>query len=201
MRQKDSVEHYFGHELHVEERLLWVGSQHVTASGVESGTDASMSERLIKGLNVLQTGPNKNKPIRIQMSNFGGYWHHGIAMYDAIRACRAKVTMEVFGPAMSMGSIILQAADVRLLHPMSKIMIHDGQDGFWGHARNFEAAAVESKRLRKEMYEIYAERSGKPVEYWEKKCMVDYYLSAEEAVAEGLADKILPPVKVFKKKT
>jgi ATP-dependent Clp endopeptidase proteolytic subunit ClpP len=195
---KDSTDRLFDYDLHLETRTLWVGSQWSNAED-EGGTDAIMAEKLVKGLHLLSTGAKAEEPIIIKMNNLGGFWHHGMAMYDAIRACKASVTIEAMGYCMSMGSVILQAADRRVLHPNCRFMIHDGGDGYSGHARNFEAWGRESTKIRREMYRIYAERSGKPVGYWAKRCVVDWMMSAEEALREGLADEVLQSVKQFNK--
>lgn len=197
---KDSIDRYFDYDFHLEGRLIWIGSNSADLEGNESGTDAIMAERLIKALDMLEMGPKALDPITIKMNNLGGFWHHGMAMFDRIRACKAHVTIEAMGYCMSMSSVILQAADSRVLHPNVRFMIHDGQDGFSGHARNFEAWGRESAKIRREMYRIYSERSGQPVGYWAKKCVVDFIMSAEEAVREGLADSIVSPSKQIEKK-
>jgi ATP-dependent protease ClpP protease subunit len=84
----------------------------------------------------------------------------------------------------------MQAADDRVIHQNASMMIHDGNDGFSGHAKNFEMWAEQSKKTRQLMYDIYAERSGKASKYWEKKCLIDFVMDAQEAVNEGLADKV-----------
>lgn len=195
---KDSIDRFFDYDFHLETRTLWVGSQWSNAED-EAGTDAIMAERLIKALHLLTSGPRAEEPILIKMDNLGGFWHHGMAMYDAIRACKAHVTIEAMGYAMSMGSVILQAADRRIMHSNCRFMIHDGGDGYSGHARNFEVWGRESAKIRREMYRIYAERSGKPIGYWSKRCVIDWVMSADEAVREGLADEVLPPLKQFNK--
>lgn len=193
---KDSIDRYFDYDLHLESRTLWLGSVHVDME-TESGTDASMAERAVKALHLLSQGPKAHEPILIQMNNLGGSWYHGMAVYDAIRACPAHVRIEASGFCMSMGSCILQAGDERILTPNARVMIHDGHEGFAGHARNFEAWGHESKRIRQEMYRLYAERSGQPVGYWAKRCIIDYILTAQQAVQEGLADSIKQPTKSF----
>lgn len=199
MRQKDSLDRYIDHDLLLEQRLIWIGSN-VRDDGEESGTDAAMSERLIKSLNILQLGAKAEEPITIQMANLGGVWHHGMAMYDAIRACRAHIKIECFGFCMSAAAILLQAADERILHANCRFMIHDGEDGYVGKPRDFEAWARESNKLRRDMYRIFAERSGQSVGYWSKRCAVDYIMSSEEAVREGLADSVVQPFKKFDKR-
>ena len=91
---------------------------------------------------------------------------------------------------MSMGSIIMQAADERVLQRDAVVMIHDGYEGFFGIPKSFEAWGEFSKKTRKRMYEIYEKRSGKNKQFWEDKCSRDYILTARDAVAIGLADRI-----------
>jgi len=94
---------------------------------------------------------------------------------------------------MSMGVLILQGADKRYVSPNTFLMLHDGEDGYSGHTRNFERWADHSKELRKLSYRILAERSGKEASYWERTMLLDKILTAEKAVREGLADGIWLP--------
>lgn len=183
---RDSIDHFFDYDFHLETRTIVIGDKEQSERGV--GPD--MADRVIKALHLLvAAGPEK--PIHIILNSGGGDWIAGMAIYDAIAACPCHVSITVCGSAMSMGSIILQAADERLIHPNSTVMVHDGGDCFEGHARNFEAWAGFSKKIRIRMYEIYAERSGKDPKYWEKRCVVDNIMTADEAVEEGLADKVI----------
>jgi ATP-dependent Clp protease protease subunit len=181
---KDSIDRFFDYDLHAETRTIFVGDSS------EEGVDALMAERVIKALHLFVTA-DPQKEIRIILNSAGGFWTHGMAIYDAIKSCPAHITVEVYGNCMSMASIILQAADERLLHPNATFMIHDGQDGYVGIPKSFEAWADYSKMIRKKMYKIYAEKSGKSVSFWEKKCVADFILNAEETVAMGLADKVV----------
>jgi ATP-dependent protease ClpP protease subunit len=79
----------------------------------------------------------------------------------------------------------MQAADSRIMMPNANMMIHDGTEHLNGHCRNVEAWAAHAKKVRHIMYKIYADRSGKSVPYWSKRCVIDLILSAEEAVEIG----------------
>lgn len=187
---RESIDRFFDYGIHIETRTIYMGSEEYDMfDGGETGTDHKMAERIIKAIHIL--GATPDKPIKIIMNNLGGDWYHGMAIYDAIKACPCHVTIEVMGYAMSMGSIILQAADERTIHPNASIMVHDGYDGFSGHAKNFEVWAEQSKKLRQKMYKIYAEKTGKEKKYWEKKCTLDFIMDADEALAEGLVDNII----------
>jgi ATP-dependent Clp endopeptidase proteolytic subunit ClpP len=185
---RESIDRFFDYGIHVETRTIYMGSEDYSENGSETGTDHKMAEKIIKAIHILSTTPDK--PIKIIMNNLGGDWYHGMAMYDAIKSCPCHVTIEVMGYAMSMGSIILQAADERIIHPNANIMIHDGYDAFSGHSKNFELWAEQSKKLRRKMYEIYSERTGKGIKYWEKRCTLDFIMDAKEALSVGMVDSI-----------
>ena len=191
---RESIDRFFDYGIYLETRTIHAGSHAVNEDTGESGIDAITSERLIKAIHVFNQTPEK--PITVILNSPGGEWQHGIAMYDALRASPCHITIEVIGQASSMGSVILQAAERRLVHFNSEIVIHDGYDGFFGACKDFEARAEQSKYLRKRMYEIYAERSGRDISFWEKRCNHDYYLTAQEAIDLGLADGLMPQ-KVF----
>lgn len=180
---RESIDRFFDYDLHVETRTIYLGD---STSDEEVGP--VLAERVIKALHVLSLKPEE--PIKIIMNSLGGCWYNGMAIFDAIRACPCRVTIEVLGSAMSMASVILQAADVRIIHPNATIMVHDGTDAYDGPSRNVERWGDQSKKLRQQMYEIYAKRSGRPVSFWEKKCAHDSILNAQEALEYGLVDKI-----------
>ncbi len=93
---------------------------------------------------------------------------------------------------MSMASVILQAADLRILYPRATLMIHDGYETQQqATPQTFRNWAEFSEKSRNLMYEIFAERSNKKsIAFWKRKCANDTILSAEEAVDLGLADGI-----------
>jgi crotonobetainyl-CoA:carnitine CoA-transferase CaiB-like acyl-CoA transferase len=74
-------------------------------------------------------------------------------------------------------------------------MVHDGSDGFEGKHTDGQIQAAEMKRLQDKLYEIYADNSRMPIEFWADVCQRDLYLTASEAVSLGLADKIIEPKK------
>lgn len=179
---KDTIDKLFDYDFHLETRTIYLGDSE------EEGVSPMMAERAIKALHLLSE--HKDEPIKIILNTQGGCYFSGMAVYDAVKACPCHIIIEVIGSAQSMGSIILQAADERVIHPNAIIMIHDGEDGFSGHPKNLERAAELSKKIRKKTYDIYAEKSKHPAHYWEKKCAFDTFYSAEQAKEEGLVDKI-----------
>jgi ATP-dependent Clp endopeptidase proteolytic subunit ClpP len=183
-----NVEHFTANGIHPEKSLIYVGSVPSDADeGSEAGVDFQLAERTVKGLILLA---ERGQPITMILNNIGGDIYHGMAIYDAVKACPVPVNIIVYGQAMSMGSLILQAGTKRLLQPNSTLLLHEGTEGYMGHARDFERMGKEAKRTRKLMTKIYQERSGLSEKKIKKLLRFDSWISAEEAVKLGLADGI-----------
>lgn len=193
---KEDIERWFDYSYLPSKRLIYVGSHTAeTESGEgESGTDCHMAEFFIKA--ILHSNQISNKPIIIHMNNIGGDWYSGMIMYDAIRASKAHVYGICWGHAMSMGSIIIQACDSRIVAPNCTFMIHDGFEALSGTCKAVEAWAKFATKLRQRMYEIYFGRMkpAKPritLKKIEELCSHDTIYTADEAVNQGLADWVL----------
>lgn len=189
---RDDIDKLYDYDLYVPSRTIYMGSTETDMERGESGTDAVMAERVIKALHLLD---QKDEPITIIMNNPGGDWYHGMAIYDAIKGCKSHVTVKVYGMAMSMGSLILQAADERILTPNARFMIHYGYMGFEGHSKTFDKWAEENKKLNGEMEQILLARiRQKNANYSLKQLQElldhDTILNSQETVNLGLADKI-----------
>jgi ATP-dependent Clp endopeptidase proteolytic subunit ClpP len=158
----------------------------------DSGVDAIMAERVIKALHLLD---QKDEPITIIMNNPGGDWFHGMAIYDAIKACQSHITIKVYGMAMSMGGVILQAADKRIMMPNAKFMMHYGYMGWDGHSKTFDRWAAENKRINKEMEQIFLDKMQEVNANFTLKQLEDLLdhdtiYTAQETVNMGLADEV-----------
>jgi ATP-dependent Clp protease protease subunit len=192
---RDDIDKLHEFNLFIPARLIWVGSETQNDDmDIESGTDAFMAERLIKNLLILDNA--SSEPITILMNNVGGEETHGMAIYDAIRCCRCDVTIKVFGQAYSMGSIILQAADHRIMAPNAKQMAHYGTLSLEGHAKTVEKTMKDSAKMNKWMERMYLERiQVKNPDYTMEQLQSlldhDTFLTAKESVAMGLADEVL----------
>jgi ATP-dependent protease ClpP protease subunit len=119
-----------------------------------------------------------------------------MGIYDAIKVCNNHVTVKVFGYVMSMGSIIIQAADKRVMSPNSRMMIHYGSNGYYGHNKDFIRWAEEAKRIDGEMEAIYIEKIKEKnptfsMHKLKEMCRFDTFLSSKEALQTGLIDEIL----------
>jgi ATP-dependent Clp endopeptidase proteolytic subunit ClpP len=190
---RDFIDQFHDYGLYIPKRTIYVGSESA-GDGEESGTDTMMAERLIKNINILEA--MSDDPITILMNNLGGEVYHGLAIYDAIRACKSNVTIVVIGQASSMGSIILQAADERIMSENSVQMIHYGTLGVEGHAKTTYKHAEENKRIDKWMEKMYLQKIQEKQPLYtiarlQRLLDHDTFLTAQQSVELGLADKIL----------
>ncbi len=191
---RDEVDRFHDYGIYIPSRTIFMGSEEYDIEGGESGTDGKMAERAIKNLAILEA-MNK-EPITIIANNCGGDEFHGFAIFDAIKLCKSHVTMKVFGHAMSMGSIILQAADERIMAPTSRQMIHYGTWGINDHAKTAQQWAKEGAKIDLWMEQLYLNKireknSAFKLSTLRKMLDHDTFLTAQESVDLGLADKVL----------
>lgn len=197
----DDIDKYFDYNINLITRTLYMGSVYSDGDN-ESGTDAKMAELVIKGLHVLdnmdKTSDNGESPITIVMNNLGGDYYHGMAIYDAISLCKNRVEINVYGRAMSMGSIIIQAGDVRRMTKHASMLIHYGEGGYIGNTLNAIQWAEEDKRINAWMEDMYLEKIHEkhPTfsrERLQKWLTPDKFMTAEEAVKWNLIDEVMNP--------
>lgn len=191
---RDDIDKFHDSGIYIPTRHLYMGSEHSDSELGEGGCDYLMAERVIKNLHILES-LNK-EPITILMNNIGGDEYHGFAVYDAIRLCESHVTIKVLGHGMSMGSIILQAADERLMAPTSRQMIHYGTWEASGHSKTTQKLAQEGLKIDKWMENMYLDRIQEKhptfaLEDLQKMLDHDTFFTAQESVKLGLADRVL----------
>lgn len=138
------------------------------------------------------------KEITFYMNTPGGSITAGMAIYDTLKLITAPVKVVVTGMAASMGSILLCAAPKgrRFLYPHARVLIH--QPLIMGRivapAVDINIQALEMEKLRDELNGILAEASGQPMERIQKDTDRDFYMTAKEAIAYGLADGIVESI-------
>jgi ATP-dependent Clp protease, protease subunit len=157
---------------------------------VTDDTAKDITEKLLY-LEVVDPG----KEITFYMNTPGGSITAGMAIYDTIKLLRSPVTIVVTGMAASMGSILLCAAakGQRCLYPHARVLIHQPliSGRFIGPATDINIQAQEMEKIRQELNEILATTSGQPLEKISRDTDRDFYLNAKEAIAYGLADRIV----------
>lgn len=137
------------------------------------------------------TDPSKD--IQIYLNSPGGHVHAGLGIYDTMQYITAEVATICTGMAASMGAVLLTAGakGKRSALTHSRVMIHQPMGGAQGQASDIEITAREIIKIKKELYNIISEHSGKPVKQVEKDADRDYWMTADEAVNYGMIDEIL----------
>jgi len=148
---------------------------------------------------------NPDKDINLYINSPGGSVTSGLAIYDTMQYIKCDVRTIVAGQAASMGSFLAQAgaAGKRIVLPESRTMIHRVSSGTRGTGGSVYVQELEmednirhleeSKRLNKRLVELYAKHNSKSKTYDElaETMKFDTFLSAQEAVDYGLADKVV----------
>ncbi len=136
--------------------------------------------------------------ITFYVNSPGGSITAGMAIYDTMKLVTSPITVVVTGMAASMGSILLcgAAKGRRLLYPHSRVLIHQPliSGRMIGPASDINIQAQEMEKLRQELNQILATSSGQPLERINQDTDRDFYLNAKEAIAYGLADRIVDKV-------
>jgi ATP-dependent Clp protease, protease subunit len=125
----------------------------------------------------------------------GGSVTAGLSIYDAIQYIRPDVSTVVMGQACSMGSLLAQAGTKgkRLILPNARHMIHQVSSGTQGTAIDMKIAMEETLRINQSLIGIYVEHNsvGKTYQELEQDMSRDFFMTAQQAVDYGLADKII----------
>ena len=159
-------------------------------------TDESAKDLTEKLLYLEAVAPGQ--PITFYINSPGGSITAGMAVYDTMKLVTSPITVVVTGMAASMGSILLSGAPKgrRLLYPHSRVLIHQPliSGRMVGPASDINIQAKEMEKIRAELNQILATASGQPLERINRDTDRDFYLNAEEAIAYGLADRIVDQV-------
>lgn len=136
---------------------------------------------------------NTEKDISLYINSPGGSVYAGMAIYDTMQFVKPEVSTLCTGIAASMGAFLLAAGKKgkRYSLPNSRIMIHQPSGGAQGQASDIQIQAKEILSLRERLNRILAENTGQPIERIELDTERDHFMSAEDAMAYGLVDKVM----------
>jgi len=134
-----------------------------------------------------------DKDIQLYINSPGGSITSGMAIYDTMKYIKPDVSTICFGLAASMGAFLLAAGTKgkRFALPNSEIMIHQPAGGTQGQAVDIEIHTKRLLRIKRQLNEILAEITGKPIEVIEKDTDRDHFLSAHEAKEYGILDEVI----------
>jgi ATP-dependent Clp protease protease subunit len=138
---------------------------------------------------------NPDKDILFYINSPGGVVTAGMSIYDTMQYIKPDVSTIVMGQACSMGSLLAQAgaAGKRMILPNARHMIHQPSGGARGQATDMQIQVNEILEMKKNLTGIYVKHNsaGKTFEELSRDMERDFFMSAEQAVAYGLADSIV----------
>ena len=138
-------------------------------------------------------GQDTTKDISLYINSPGGSVSSGLAIYDTMQYIKCDVSTICMGMAASMGAFLLSsgAKGKRFALPNAEIMIHQPLGQAQGQATDILIHADHISHTRERLNKILAENSGQPLEVIQKDTERDNFMSAEQAVAYGLIDKVI----------
>ena len=133
------------------------------------------------------------KDIQFYINSPGGSVTSGLAIYDTMQYIKPDVSTICVGMAASMGAFLLSsgAKGKRIALPNAEIMIHQPSGGSRGQATDIQIQAEQILKIKKRLNQILADNTGKSVEEVERDCERDHFMTAEEAQAYGLIDRVI----------
>ncbi|MDG0790222.1 ATP-dependent Clp endopeptidase proteolytic subunit ClpP [Cohnella ginsengisoli] len=133
------------------------------------------------------------KDIHLYINSPGGSVTAGMGIYDTMQYIKPPVSTICVGMAASMGSLLLTAGapGKRFALPNSEIMIHQPLGGVRGQASDIKIHADWIVKTKEKLNKIYVDRTGQPYEKIERDTDRDNFMSADEAQAYGLIDKVI----------
>jgi ATP-dependent Clp protease protease subunit len=170
----------------LKERIIFLGDP----------IDDNLANTVIAQLLFLDSQDQK-KDIKLYVNTPGGLVTSGMAIYDTMQYVKSDVATICVGIAASMGAVLLAAGSPgkRFILPNAEVMIHQIMGGAEGQATDIKIRAEHILKLRDRINKILAKHTGQDLGKIEKDTDRDYFMTAEEAVKYGIADKIIKPSK------
>lgn len=154
--------------------------------------DQKMAQKVTEQLLMLEAD-DAEASIKLFINSQGGHVESGYTIFDMIRYVKPVVKIIGTGWAASAGALIYAAADKgnRYSLPHTRYMLHQPLGGVSGQATDIAIEAEEIIKMRDNLNKLFAEQTGQPIERIEKDTDRNFWMSAEEARAYGLVDKIV----------
>lgn len=160
----------------------------------DSEVNQGSVKKCIETLDLWSRRDGTDKAMRIIFNSPGGSVFHGFALYDFLQELRRRghhITTVSLGYAASMGGVLLQAGDKRVLGENSYMLIHEVSSIGWGKQSELEDEAAFTKRLCKRILKVLAKRStltDRQIETrWKRK---DWWLDSSECLEYGFIDEV-----------
>jgi len=183
---KDAAELFHNNNLHIPSKTMLL----------KGDVDEDMYDLATKNLHILDE-IGDDSPITIKLNSGGGEVTQGLAIYDLIKACKSYVRIVVEGSCESMATVILQAADERIILKNAYLMLHIGTEEYPAdHPTNIQRWKEEAAKDEVICEDIYLSKIKEKKKRFTRKDLqklltFDTILSAKESIAYGLVDLIL----------
>ncbi len=134
-----------------------------------------------------------DKDIYLYINSPGGSITAGMAIYDTMNYIKCDVSTICVGMAASMGAFLLSsgAKGKRMALPNAEVMIHQPLGGMQGQATDIKIHADRIIKIKEKLNRLLSEQTGKPLKTIEKDTERDNFMTADEAMAYGLVDKVI----------
>ncbi|MBY6915353.1 ATP-dependent Clp endopeptidase proteolytic subunit ClpP [Clostridium botulinum] len=158
-----------------------------------SGEVNDDSSNLIVSQLLFLESEDPDKDISIYINSPGGSITAGMAIYDTMQYIKPNVSTICVGMAASMGAFLLSsgAKGKRYALPNAEIMIHQPLGGFQGQATDIQIHANRILKIKESLNKILSENTNQPLEVIEADVERDNFMTADEAKAYGLVDKVI----------
>ena len=166
----------------LKDRIVFIGDE----------VYARLSNLIIAQLLYLANEDRKAE-IQLYINSPGGSVYSGLGIYDTMQYIRCPVATYVIGAAASMAAVLFAAGTPgrRFVLPHSRVMIHQPLGGAQGAATDIKIELDEMMRTQKQIYEVLAKHTGKPLEQIRRDCDRNNWMDAPECVEYGLGDKVI----------
>ncbi|GAB5902500.1 ATP-dependent Clp protease proteolytic subunit [Mycobacteroides chelonae] len=166
----------------LSERIIFLGQQ----------VDDDIANKLCAQI-LLLTAEDPTKDIHLYINSPGGSISAGMAIFDTMELSECDIATYAMGMAASMGEFLLAAGTKGKRHalPHARILMHQPLGGVTGSASDIAIQAEQFTVIKKEMFRLNAEFTGKSVEQIEADSDRDRWFTAPEALEYGFVDKII----------
>ena len=170
----------------LSDRIIFIGTE----------IDDGVANVVIAQLLHLQS-ENPDQPIHLYINSPGGSVTALLAIYDTMRYVRPDVATFCLGQAASAAAVLLAAGTPGQRHVLehARVLLHQPSGGGQGTAADLELQAAEILRLRAQVEEVLAAHTGRSVEQLRTDTDRDRVLTAQQAVASGIADTVVTTIK------
>lgn len=166
----------------LKERIIFLGE------AIDDGVANTVIAQLL-----FLASENKEKEIKLYVNTPGGSVSAGLAIYDTMQHIKPDVSTICVGMAASMGAVLLAAGakGKRFVLPNAEVMLHQVMGGAEGQATDIKIRAEHILKVRDRINQILVKHTGQSLSKIEKDTDRDFFMTAEEAKAYGIADAII----------